>query len=117
MKFKIVFPVGYNIEDIYNDNLDLNVVLSNDKVYFGTLFTNLNIKYLMEKEGEDFFWAADMLIVSDLSKVTIYNVIHPPANWRCRSPRRCSSTAAASAPRSCPSTPCFGDRQKCWQCE
>ncbi len=29
----------------------------------------------MEKEGEDFFWAADMLIVSDLSKVTIYNVI------------------------------------------
>ncbi len=43
MKFKIVFPVGYNIEDIYNDNLDLNVVLSNDKVYFGTLFTNFNI--------------------------------------------------------------------------
>lgn len=34
MQFKIIFSVPYQVLDIYNDNLDLNIVLENGEVYF-----------------------------------------------------------------------------------
>lgn len=75
MQFKIMFPGPYQVRDIYNDNLDLNIVLENGEVYFGTLFTLENIKNLMESDRDVYFWSTDMLILKDLSYESIYIVI------------------------------------------
>ncbi|WP_426790740.1 hypothetical protein [Sphingobacterium sp. WOUb80] len=72
MKFKVRFPAPYQVVNVYNDNLDVNIILENDEVYFGTLFTLTNIDKLMEKNREIYFWSTDMLIVKDLS----YQGIH-----------------------------------------
>ncbi len=45
MRFKIIFPTGYQVADIFNDNIDINVVLENGDVFFGTLFTISNLDY------------------------------------------------------------------------
>ncbi|SFN21147.1 hypothetical protein SAMN05421594_1494 [Chryseobacterium oleae] len=73
--FKIIFPGGYNINDYYDDNLDLNIILPTGRVFFSTFFTILNIKNLLEKDSRLYFWSIDMLIVKDLKKETIRNVI------------------------------------------
>ncbi len=75
MNFKIIFPTGHQVTDLQNDNLDINVVLPTGEVYWGCLFTLANIKLLMEREAGHFFWAADMVIVQDLQKETIYKAI------------------------------------------
>jgi len=76
MKFKILFPSGYRITDVLNDNIDINIVLENEDVFFGTLFTVSNINYLMSKEsGITFFWATDMVIVTNLEIKTIHEAI------------------------------------------
>ena len=76
MDFKVIFlPVGYDIKDVSNDNTDVNVVLPNNKVYFGTLFTQKNIQVLMEKDKQSFFWSTNMVIVKDLSRPTIHRAI------------------------------------------
>lgn len=75
MEFKIVFPSGYQVNDHYKDNIDINIILDNDDVFFGTLFTILNIKSLLNKSDESFFWSTDMLVVKDLSKKTILKSI------------------------------------------
>jgi hypothetical protein len=33
MRFKIIFPTGYQVADIFNDNIDINVVLENGDVF------------------------------------------------------------------------------------
>lgn len=71
MNFKIVFPSGYIVEDIINDNLDVNIVFSNGKVYFATLFTVDNVKKLLNKYN--YFWSCDLLVVQNLKKITIKN--------------------------------------------
>lgn len=75
MDFKIVFPVGYQVNYIYEDNLDINIILHNEDVFFGTLFTINNIKSISDKSKESFFSSTAMLIVKDLSKKTIYKSI------------------------------------------
>lgn len=75
MSFKIVFPTGYQINDKINDNIDINVILSNGDVYFATLFTLSNIQYLMGKDRHNFFWADSMLIVESLDKNSIREAI------------------------------------------
>ncbi len=55
MKFKVRFPTPNQIIDVYDDNLDINIILENDGVYFGTLFTLTNIDKLMKKNREVFF--------------------------------------------------------------
>jgi len=79
MEFKLNFPSGYHLSDTLNNNLDINVILGNDKVYFFTLFTLENINYLMNKKDSEFsnlyFWANDMLIVKDLKLETIKKTI------------------------------------------
>ncbi|WP_103905141.1 hypothetical protein [Sphingobacterium lactis] len=75
MQFKIMFPVPYQVRDIYNDNVDINIVLENGEVYFGTLFTLQNIKDIMESDSGIYFWSTDMLILNDLSQESISNVI------------------------------------------
>lgn len=68
--FEIRYPTGYQVTDVHNDNIDIHVIV-NDKVYFATLFTLENISHLMKKDKESWFWATDMVIVSDLSASTI----------------------------------------------
>lgn len=71
MRFKIIFPTGYQVADIFNDNIDINVVLENGDVFFGALFTISNLDYLLTESHEPFFYASDLLIVKDLSKKNI----------------------------------------------
>lgn len=73
--FKVVFPSGYNINDYYDDNIDLNIVLPTGRVFFSTFFTILNINYLIQKDNALYFWSTDMLVVKDLKKDTIRDVI------------------------------------------
>jgi hypothetical protein len=73
--FKVVFPSGYNVNDYYNDNIDLNIILPTGRVFFATFFTILNINNLIEKGKELYFWSTDMIIVRDLKKETISSVI------------------------------------------
>lgn len=80
MPFKIIFPAPYQVTDIYDDNLDVNIVLSNGDVYFGTLFTLKNIQKLMITNNEIYFWSTDMLIVKDLSYQRIHQAIETVLN-------------------------------------
>jgi hypothetical protein len=75
VNFKIIFPAGYSIETIYNDNIDINIILSNGSVYFAILFTVINIQTLMKNEKLLFFWSTDMVIIKDLKKETIMEVV------------------------------------------
>ncbi|REC49725.1 hypothetical protein [Chryseobacterium pennipullorum] len=73
--FKIVFPSGYSVNDYYNDNIDLNIILPSGSVFFSTFFTIINVKNLIDKDDAVYFWSTDMLIVKDLKKETIKNVV------------------------------------------
>jgi hypothetical protein len=79
IEFKIVFPAGYNIINEYNDNIDINILFSNDQVYFATIFTIENIKHLMDKHKSNYFWADSMLIINKINhnslKESIYNAL------------------------------------------
>ena len=75
MLFKISFPTGYQQTDIFQDNIDVNIILANGDIYFGTCFTVLDIQSIMSKGEEPYFWATDMVIVKDLRKETIREVV------------------------------------------
>lgn len=75
MKYNINFPSSYSVKDTFNDNIDIHIIVKED-VYFGTLFTIENINEIILKSvSEKYFWATNMLIVSDLEEVTIREVI------------------------------------------
>jgi hypothetical protein len=69
--FKITFPSRYQVIDYNNDNIDVNIILENGKVYFGTLFTLLNIEYLINKSNNVYFWSTNCVIITELKKETI----------------------------------------------
>lgn len=71
-KFKIIFPTGYEGTDSLNDNIDINIILDNGKIYFATFFTINNINDLMRKENIGYFSADSMVIVESLEKENIY---------------------------------------------
>ena len=71
MDFKVLFPAGYQVNDILNDNTDINIVFENGDVYFAVFFTILNVEYLLVKDNIPYFWSDDMLIIKDLSQATI----------------------------------------------
>lgn len=73
-KFKILFPSGYFIDNFENDNIDINVVFEDHTVYVATAFTLVNIRLLMGTNN--YFWASDMFIVSDLRKETLKKAIN-----------------------------------------
>lgn len=68
------------MNDVFNDNLDLNVIFPDNSVFFATSFTIYNIQHLMEKEQNNYFWAVDMFIVKDLEKMTIRKAIQEAIN-------------------------------------
>lgn len=57
--------------NIFNDNIDVKVVLQTEMVYSATLFTISNIVSIMESSTKLFFKSEDMIILKDLSKMTI----------------------------------------------
>jgi hypothetical protein len=73
--FKILLPSGYDVKDINNDNIDINVVLQDGGVYFATFFTILNIQTLMMNDGSPYFWSTDMIILKDLNIETIKKTV------------------------------------------
>jgi flagellar biosynthesis component FlhA len=75
MNFKIIFPTGYNVTNPDNDNIDVNIVLENRKVFFATIFTLENIKQLLNQENENYFWATDMITAKNISKQEIKKII------------------------------------------
>lgn len=66
---------NYEDVDVLNDNIDVKIVLSSNLVYSATLFTISNVADLMENTFPQYFVAADMIIVKDLSYLAINNVI------------------------------------------
>src|SRR5688572_23757080 len=75
MNFKILSPPGYQVKNILNENIDINVVFENGDVFFATLFTVQNIQTLMVRDKTPYFWATDMIIVEDLDKDTIKKAV------------------------------------------
>jgi len=73
IQFKLFFT--NRVADIFNDNIDIHIILSNDDVYVATLFTLKNIGMLMRRDEASYFWASDMIIVPDLSHSTIRKAI------------------------------------------
>ena len=71
--FKVIFPSGYIVSNINNDNIDVCVALQNGNVYAATFFTILNIQMLMKSKV--YYWAADMVIVKDLRRETIKEAV------------------------------------------
>ncbi|HCO67618.1 MAG TPA: hypothetical protein DIT04_07685 [Dysgonomonas sp.] len=67
---KITFPLGYLDTNIFNDNVDVNIVFETGEVYFGTLITMKNIESFINR-GDIYFWCTNMFIVKDLKKETI----------------------------------------------
>lgn len=75
MVYKVLFPTGYQVEDVLNDNMDVHIVTAKSDVFFGTLFTAVNVQELIAKQGGSYFWATDMVIVKNLEKETIKKAI------------------------------------------
>lgn len=73
MEIKIKSPAGYQVNDIYNDNIDLNVVFEDGKVFFGTFFTPQNAQLLIERDN--YLWATNMVLVKNLTKENIRKAI------------------------------------------
>jgi len=80
MQFKVLFPAPYQVTDIYDDNLDVNIVLEGGDVYFGTLFTLKNINKLIGINSDVYFWSTDMLILKELSHQGIYAAVEAVLN-------------------------------------
>lgn len=74
-EFKITFPSSYQVKNVNNDNIDINIAFLDNRVFSATVFTADNIKDLMTQNNESFFWTSDMFIVADLSIDTIRNAI------------------------------------------
>lgn len=75
--FFILFPGGFRVRNIMNDNADIYIVLKNNYsiVYSTTVFTLENIKMIMENNDERWFWLDNFFIVKDLSRETIYKSV------------------------------------------
>ncbi|WP_316839145.1 hypothetical protein [Pedobacter gandavensis] len=74
-EYKIVFMSMYEEVDVFDDNIDVKIVLPSNLVYSATLFTISNVKKLLEMGSAQYFWAEDMIIVGDLTLMSINKVI------------------------------------------
>jgi hypothetical protein len=69
--FKVLCPAGYHVEDVFDDNLDLNIVLDTEEVFFATVFTVRNVQALLGRSPKPYFWTVDMFLVDNLRVPTI----------------------------------------------
>jgi hypothetical protein len=68
--------------DNYDDNIDVEIILSDDRKYSATFFTISNIRTLMNKNkitgecgGGLYLWSANMVILENLEVETINHTI------------------------------------------
>ncbi len=47
MIFKIFSVLSHDAHDLYNDNLDLRVIMEDERVFSGTFVTRANVEELM----------------------------------------------------------------------
>jgi hypothetical protein len=69
--FKVRCPAGYHVEDVFDGNVDLNIVLDMEEVFFATVFTVRNVHALLARSPEPYFWSVKMFIVDNLRVPTI----------------------------------------------
>jgi hypothetical protein len=74
-QFKVYCPGGYRVPDVYDYNLDLNIVLDTEEVFFATAFTVRNVQALLANAAEPYFWSVDMFIVDNLRVATILEAV------------------------------------------
>lgn len=74
-QFKVLCPGGYHVEDPSNDNMDLNIVLDTEEVFFATVFTVRNVQILLTRSPEPYFWSVDMFLVDNLGVPTILEAV------------------------------------------
>lgn len=74
-QFKILCPGGYHVEDEFNGNIDLNIVLDTEEVFFATVFTVGNVQALLARSPEPYFWSVDMFVVDNLRVATIREAV------------------------------------------
>lgn len=50
----------YQVKDVFNDNIDIHIILESGEVYTAVLFALANIKDLMSKKTYDYWCAEDI---------------------------------------------------------
>jgi len=74
--YKVLSPTHYSSHNVYDGNIDVNLITGDGDVFFATLFTLSNVQRLMQKEEHSYyFWATDMVIVRDLQVNSIRDAI------------------------------------------
>jgi hypothetical protein len=63
-----------------NDNIDVNVVLEDERHYTFVVATPNNVFWCMENEGKDYFFGAPMLFVKSLTVENIERAIEAIVN-------------------------------------
>jgi hypothetical protein len=74
-QFKVYCPGGYRVPDVLDYNIDLNIVLDTEEVFFASAFTIRNVQTLLKSSLEPYFWSVDMFIVDDLRVATILSAV------------------------------------------
>ena len=82
MNYELTILKGENSLNRHDDNVDVEIVLADSRVFSATFFTLKNIERLLleyEATGECasglYFWSQDMIIVSDLDEPTLRKTI------------------------------------------
>ena len=82
MNFELVILNGENSLNRYDDNVDVEITLVDNRVFSATFFTLKNIESLLSNyktTGECasglYFWAQDMIVVNDLDEITLRKTI------------------------------------------
>ena len=83
MNYDLTVLNGINDLDKYDDNVDVEITLADNRVFSATFFTLENIKNLLlsyKATGECanglYFWAKDMIIVKELDEDTLRKTIN-----------------------------------------
>jgi hypothetical protein len=74
-QFKVYCPSGYRVPDVFDYNLDLNIVLNTEEVFFATAFTVRNMQTLLTNAAKPYFWSVDMFIVDNLRVASILEAV------------------------------------------
>jgi len=83
MDFELAILSGEDNLNRYDDNVDVEIVLADNRVFSATFFTLKNIESLLlnyKTTGECanglYFWAQDMIIVNDLDELTLRKAVN-----------------------------------------
>ncbi len=81
-EFEVQIVGDWALVDETDDNVDVYVTLADGRKYVATFFTPRNVERLMGEFGQSgecgfgsYFWAADMILISSLSRVSVRNAV------------------------------------------